>query len=71
MSVKSPKACFHIVIDAFGGAKTRQMASKLVCRGGVIVHIGLAEVNGGLDVRRMTLQEVAFIGTYTYTENNF
>ena len=35
------------------------------------VHIGLGEAEGGLDVRRMTLQEITFIGTYTYTPEDF
>ena len=39
--------------------------------GGVIVHIGLGEGTGGLDIRRMTLQEITFIGTYTYTAQDF
>jgi L-gulonate 5-dehydrogenase len=26
---------------------------------------------GGLDIRRMTLQEITFIGTYTYTPTDF
>ena len=38
---------------------------------GVIVHIGLLEAEGGLDVRKMTLQEITFIGTYTYTMADF
>lgn len=33
----------------------------------MIVHIGLGEDAGGLDIRRMTLQEITFIGTYTCT----
>jgi threonine dehydrogenase-like Zn-dependent dehydrogenase len=35
------------------------------------MHIGLAQATGGLDVRRMTLQEITFIGTYTYTVQDF
>ena len=38
---------------------------------GVITHIGLGEDTGGIDVRRITLQEVSFIGTYTYTAGDF
>jgi L-gulonate 5-dehydrogenase len=37
----------------------------------VIVHIGLGGGSGGLDIRRMTLQEITFIGTYTYTAQDF
>ncbi len=61
----------HIVVDGFGGAVTRKAASALACPGGVIVHIGLADGEGGLDIRRMTLQEITFIGTYTYTAADF
>lgn len=60
-----------IVIDAVGFAATRELASRLVRPGGVIVHIGLGDSAGGLDIRRMTLQEVTFIGTYTYTPQDF
>jgi threonine dehydrogenase-like Zn-dependent dehydrogenase len=37
----------------------------------VIAHVGLGEDTGGLDIRRMTLQEITFIGTYTYTAQDF
>ena len=43
-------------------------AAVTACRsGGVIVHIGLMDNKGSLDVRAMTLREITFIGTYTYT----
>jgi L-gulonate 5-dehydrogenase len=60
-----------IVIDAVGYAATRADACRFAKPGGVIVHIGLAEATGGLDIRRMTLQEIQFIGTYTYTARDF
>ena len=59
------------VIDGVGYAATRATASALARAGGVIAHIGLGEATGGLDVRRMTLQEITFIGTYTYTAQDF
>jgi threonine dehydrogenase-like Zn-dependent dehydrogenase len=62
---------FDLVLDGVGYAQTRAMASRHVRPGGTIVHIGLAEDIGGLDVRRMTLQEITFIGTYTYTSEDF
>ncbi len=62
---------FDLVVDAFGGEATRAAASAAVRPGGVIIHIGLAQAKGGLDVRRMTLQEITFIGTYTYTAEDF
>ena len=60
-----------IVVDAVGYAATRATASALAEPGGVILHIGLGEDIGGLDIRRMTLQEITFIGTYTYTAEDF
>ena len=60
-----------IVIDGVGYAATRADASARVRPGGVIAHIGLGEASGGLDIRRMTLQEITFIGTYTYTAQDF
>lgn len=60
-----------IIVDAVGYAVTRAAASALAEPGGVIAHIGLGEDTGGLDIRRMTLQEITFIGTYTYTAQDF
>ena len=65
------EAVFDIVVDGVGFAATRATASALVRPGGVIVHIGLGSGEGGLDIRRMTLQEIAFVGTYTYTAQDF
>lgn len=66
-----PDGAFDLVIDGVGLATTRASACAAVRPGGVIVHIGLGEASGGLDVRRMTLQEITFIGTYTYTAQDF
>ena len=62
---------FGVVIDAVGYSKTREIASARVRAGGVILHIGLGEDTGGLDVRRITLQEISVIGTYCYTADDF
>ncbi|MBT8409721.1 MAG: alcohol dehydrogenase catalytic domain-containing protein [Alphaproteobacteria bacterium] len=62
---------FDLVIDGVGFAATRATASAHARPGGVIAHIGLGEATGGLDIRRMTLQEITFIGTYTYTKADF
>lgn len=70
-AVAAAKGSFPLVIDAVGYAATRAVASEMAEPGGVIVHIGLGEDTGGLDVRRMTLQEITFIGTYTYTAQDF
>lgn len=66
-----PDGSVHLTVDAFGGEPTRAAACALARRGGVIVHIGLAGGQAGLNVRRMTLQEITFIGTYTYTMDDF
>ncbi len=60
-----------VVFDAVGLSATRAKASEHVLPGGVIVHVGLGEDKGGLDIRRMTLQEISFIGTYTYNAQDF
>ena len=62
---------FDLVIDGVGFAATRATSTKHARPGGVITHIGLGEATGGLDIRRMTLQEITFIGTYTYTAQDF
>ncbi|MCY4395364.1 MAG: alcohol dehydrogenase catalytic domain-containing protein [Rhodospirillaceae bacterium] len=60
-----------LVIDAAGFEATRAAASAAVRPGGAILHIGLGSGAGGLDIRRMTLQEITFIGTYTYNAADF
>ncbi len=60
-----------LVVDAVGYEATRAAASAAAAPGGVILHIGLGSDAGGLDTRRMTLQEITFIGTYCYTPAEF
>lgn len=62
---------YPLVVDAVGFAATRAKSSEVVSPGGVIAHIGLGEDTGGLDIRHITLQEITFIGTYTYTHQDF
>ena len=62
---------YAVVVDAVGHAATRAEASRRAAPGGVILHIGLGEATGGLDARRMTLHEIGFVGTYTYTAQDF
>lgn len=64
-------ALFDFVVDGVGLAATRAMASGHARPGGVIVHVGLGAAEDGLDFRRMTLQEITFISTYTYTGEDF
>ncbi|MEM8591372.1 MAG: alcohol dehydrogenase catalytic domain-containing protein [Pseudomonadota bacterium] len=67
----APEGHTPLVVDAVGYAATRAAASALVSPGGVILHIGLGSSDGGLDIRRITLQEITVIGTYTYTAQDF
>jgi len=60
-----------VVIDCVGAKPTRAGAIDAVRPGGVIVHVGLQDGADGMDVRKLTLQEVTFIGTYTYTMQDF
>ncbi|MEM9317456.1 MAG: alcohol dehydrogenase catalytic domain-containing protein [Pseudomonadota bacterium] len=62
---------FDLVVDAVGIDATRAAASAITRPGGVILHVGLGGGSAGLDLRRLTLQEVTFIGTYTYTMQDF
>lgn len=62
---------FDLIIDGVGIKPTREMACRIAKPGGVIAHIGLGDNHDGLDIRRMTLQEIAFIGCYTYTHKHF
>ena len=60
-----------LVLDAVGAAVTRADACRLARPGGVIVHAGLLPGADGLDVRRLTLHEITFTGTYCYTPEEF
>ena len=62
---------YDFVIDAVGFADSRAEASRICRPGGVIAHIGLGDGLGGLDIRRMTLQEIIFAGTYSFTSEDF
>ena len=70
-AVAATDETFPVVIDAVGFGVTRASASALVQPGGVIAHVGLGDDAAGFDVRRATLQEITFIGTYTYTAADF
>lgn len=58
---------YDIVFDAVGSTITRQTAVKAVRTGGIVMHIGLQNGSGDFDARKITLGEIAFLGTYTYT----
>tara|TARA_B100001245_G_C22855097_1_gene411088 strand:+ start:145 stop:1149 length:1005 start_codon:yes stop_codon:yes gene_type:complete len=62
---------FDIIFDTVGLEITRQQAIKCIKPGGVIIHIGLTQPSGSFDFRKATLQEITFVGTYCYTNNDF
>ena len=62
------KSSFHCIVDAVGIKQTRELSCELVKAGGVILHIGLGSAKEGIDVRKLTLGEVSFIGSYTYDQ---
>ncbi len=63
---------YDVVLDAVGGRVTRDAAVKAAKPGSVIVHIGLMDNDGnGFNIRKVTLQEITFVGTYTYTMVDF
>ena len=58
---------FNLVIDAVGGGITRKTAMAAIKPGGVLVHIGLMDAAGELDIRKLTLFEISLLGVYCYT----
>jgi 2-desacetyl-2-hydroxyethyl bacteriochlorophyllide A dehydrogenase len=60
-----------LVVDAVGAAGTRAAACAMVRPGGVIVHAGLLPGSDGIDIRKITLQEITLTGTYCYTPADF
>lgn len=67
----APANDYDLVIDAVGYRATREAACRAVRPGGAICHIGLGDSEDGLDIRRMTLQEITFFGSYVYTMQDF
>jgi L-iditol 2-dehydrogenase len=60
-----------LVLDAVGADATRAVACRLARAGGAIVHIGLLPGAGGIDIRKITLQEITLVGSYCYTPVDF
>jgi len=63
-------SAMDLVVDAVGSGITRAMSTQCIRPGGVISHIGLQNDEAGLDVRRITLQEIIFLGNYTYNDDD-
>ncbi len=53
-----PTDSFDLVIDAVGGGVTRALGSRVIAPGGIFAHIGLMDSREGLDIKKVTLQEV-------------
>lgn len=62
-----PESAYELVLDCVGAAPTRKSAFAAVKPGGVIVHIGLQDWASEIDMRKLTLAEVALLGAFTYT----
>jgi len=62
---------FDLVFDTVGLEVSRQQAINVVKPGGLIIHIGLTQPAGKFNFRKATLQEITFIGTYCYTNQDF
>lgn len=58
---------YDIVLDCVGSGITRASSCEAVRAGGIISHIGLQDSKEGIDSRKITLQEVTFLGNYCYT----
>ncbi len=67
ISSPADKDAFDLVVDCVGGAVTRQASMDAIAPGGVLIHVGLMNNDGGLDARKITLAEITVIGAYTYT----
>jgi threonine dehydrogenase-like Zn-dependent dehydrogenase len=65
------ESSIDLIIDAVGASATRAAACRLARPGAVIVHAGLLPGHDGLDIRKITLQEIVFSGTYCYTPGDF
>jgi len=61
------ESSFELIIDAVGSGRTRAASCGFVKAGGVISHVGLQDNEPGLDTRRITLEEITFLGNYTYS----
>ncbi len=68
---QKPESSVDLVLDCVGSGITRKASCEMVKPGGTIIHVGLQDNAEGIDTRKITLQEIAFIGTYCYTNADF
>ncbi|RYG56900.1 MAG: galactitol-1-phosphate 5-dehydrogenase [Alphaproteobacteria bacterium] len=64
-------ASVDLIFDAVGAMATREASFTMARRGATIVHLGLLPGAEGVDVRRLTLGEIAFVGSYCYSMADF
>lgn len=62
---------FDLVIDAVGSKHARILGSNCIRPGGTFIHVGLSDADGGIDIRKFTLQEITFSGIYCYSFLDF
>lgn len=60
-------ASYDYVIDAVGRKETRNMGIAALKPLGTLMHIGLQDWASEIDIRKVTLAEIAILGTYCYT----
>ncbi|BDU36979.1 alcohol dehydrogenase catalytic domain-containing protein [Vibrio nigripulchritudo] len=63
-----PDSSIEVVIDAVGSSHTRKAGMNVIKQGGVFLHVGLQDSSGEFDVRKMTLQEITVLGSFSYTQ---
>jgi len=62
-----PESSFDLVMDCVGAAATRKAAFSAVKAGGVVMHVGLQDWASEIDMRKLTLGEIALLGSFCYT----
>ncbi|MET3616271.1 L-iditol 2-dehydrogenase [Rhizobium aquaticum] len=60
-----------LVIDCVGSVESRAAACRMAGRGGVIICVGVLHFGGGLDDRKILMDELAVAGAYCYTAEEF
>ena len=60
-------SAYDHVMDAVGAKVTRQQALASIKPGRVVMHVGLQDWASEIDMRKLTLAEVALLGAFTYT----
>jgi 2-desacetyl-2-hydroxyethyl bacteriochlorophyllide A dehydrogenase len=59
------------IVDCVGVEVTREQALQLINPGGTIVMVGLGHNQSKLSINHLVRQEIAMVGSYTYSEDDF